>query len=383
MDALRYQSFLDHLVAVAEEADEVVGLVVLGSGASRSRTPDAWSDHDVWLVTRDGAANAWRSDVSWLPDPERIVGHFVETAHGRSIVYDDGHLLELAVFDDRELEVVRVNEYRVLYDIAGVAGRIASRAQATAAEAAAGDPVGTVGRFVTQILIGLGRLGRGERLSAHQLIRGLAVESLLRAMNAAHIQPVADVLDDLDPHRRVEVGRPEQAASIDRAVGRPLVEAATELVSVAEQLLAHELGPASDALIGALHRAIDRARAAQPDPPALHHVQLAIPPGGEEEARRFYGSLLGLAEVAKPAVLEARGGCWFAGPSIELHLGVEDPFRPARRAHPGILTGDLDGLAGRLEVRGHEVRWDPHLPGHRRFYTDDPFGNRLEFLQPG
>ncbi|MBY5162299.1 VOC family protein [Salsipaludibacter albus] len=113
----------------------------------------------------------------------------------------------------------------------------------------------------------------------------------------------------------------------------------------------------------------------------LHHVQLAIPPGGEDRARAFWGDLLGLDEVAKPAALAARGGCWFRGGEVELHLGVEEPFAPARKAHPGILVGDLDDLVGRLAGAGIGARSDDLFPGHRRVYVDDPFGNRLEFLQ--
>lgn len=114
----------------------------------------------------------------------------------------------------------------------------------------------------------------------------------------------------------------------------------------------------------------------------LHHVQLAIPAGGEETARAFYSDVLGMDEVAKPPVLAARGGCWFRAGALELHLGVEEPFVPARKAHPGIVADDLDGVAGRLQAAGHEVRFDDALPGFRRFYTDDCFGNRLEFLHP-
>lgn len=114
----------------------------------------------------------------------------------------------------------------------------------------------------------------------------------------------------------------------------------------------------------------------------LHHVQLAAPPGTEPRMRAFYGGMLGLTEVAKPAALAARGGVWFRGPGIELHIGVEDGFRPARKAHPGILVRDLDALAGRLRAAGHDVRADGLLPGFRRFYADDPAGNRLEFLEP-
>lgn len=115
--------------------------------------------------------------------------------------------------------------------------------------------------------------------------------------------------------------------------------------------------------------------------PKIHHVQLAMPAGAEEEARRFFGDLLGMREMEKPQELARRGGAWFRDGDLELHLGVEEPFTPARKAHPGILTGELDGLARRLEAAGHDVARDPHFPGFRRFYVDDCFGNRLEFLE--
>ncbi|HEX6500758.1 MAG TPA: glyoxalase [Micromonosporaceae bacterium] len=114
----------------------------------------------------------------------------------------------------------------------------------------------------------------------------------------------------------------------------------------------------------------------------IHHVQIACPPGSEERLREYYVGVLGLAEKPKPPLLAARGGCWFVGYGIELHLGVEADFRPARKAHPGLLWPDLDALATRLTAAGYPVRWaDPaETPGLRRFHTDDPHGNRLEFL---
>ncbi|MCC5949830.1 MAG: VOC family protein [Nitriliruptoraceae bacterium] len=115
---------------------------------------------------------------------------------------------------------------------------------------------------------------------------------------------------------------------------------------------------------------------------SLHHVQLAIPPGGEDRARGFYGEVLGLEEIPKPPSLAARGGAWFRGGELEIHLGTEEPFTPAAKAHPGILTDDLDALQARLVDAGHTVRPDTRFPGFRRFYVDDCFGNRLEFLQP-
>lgn|GEM_PF-161747 len=115
---------------------------------------------------------------------------------------------------------------------------------------------------------------------------------------------------------------------------------------------------------------------------ALDHAQLAMPAGREEEARSFYGGLLGLVEEPKPPVLAARGGCWFRGVGAQVHLGVEDDFRPARKAHVALAVLGLDGLADRLEVAGRPVRWDGELAPRRRFFTEDPFGNRIELLEP-
>ena len=123
-----------------------------------------------------------------------------------------------------------------------------------------------------------------------------------------------------------------------------------------------------------------------PEPPHaftdVHHVQLAMPPGGEHAARDFYAGVLGMTEVAKPAPLAGRAGAWFRAGAVELHLGVEDHFTPARKAHPGILVSGLDRLASRLTAAGRPVHWDGAFPGFRRFYAADPFGNRLEFLEP-
>jgi catechol 2,3-dioxygenase-like lactoylglutathione lyase family enzyme len=113
----------------------------------------------------------------------------------------------------------------------------------------------------------------------------------------------------------------------------------------------------------------------------LHHVQLAIPAGSEDACRAFYVDLLGMREVAKPPVLAARGGLWVRADGLELHLGVEEGFRPARKAHPGIRVVGLDALATRLAEAGVSVREDADFPGHRRCYADDPVGNRLEFIE--
>ena len=116
-------------------------------------------------------------------------------------------------------------------------------------------------------------------------------------------------------------------------------------------------------------------------PTGIDHVQLAAPPGCEAEARRFFGGLLGLEELEKPEPLRARGGCWFRAGTAELHIGVEEPFTPARKAHPGLVVDDLAALADRLAAAGITVEPDRSLPGVDRVHVADPFGNRLELRQ--
>ncbi|MFT3854304.1 MAG: glyoxalase [Ilumatobacteraceae bacterium] len=112
----------------------------------------------------------------------------------------------------------------------------------------------------------------------------------------------------------------------------------------------------------------------------IDHVQLAMPAGAEDEARAFYAGTLGLVEQPKPPLLAVRGGCWFGGGAVKLHLGVEDDFRPARKAHPALL---VDGLRAFVAERGLDVRWSDEIPDTVRCHLDDPFGNRIELVDTG
>jgi len=115
---------------------------------------------------------------------------------------------------------------------------------------------------------------------------------------------------------------------------------------------------------------------------AVDHVQLAAPPGSEDTLRAYYADVLGMTEIPKPPALAARGGCWFRAGAVQLHLGIEDGFRPAKKAHPGLRVTDIQAYADRFAAHGAPVTWDDGLTGHRRFYSEDPVGNRLEFLEP-
>ena len=113
----------------------------------------------------------------------------------------------------------------------------------------------------------------------------------------------------------------------------------------------------------------------------IDHVQIAMPPGGENEGRRFYGQVLGLTEVAKPASLAGRGGVWFEDDQIKIHLGAEPGFKPARKAHVCFAVDDLDTTAKEMAAQEFEVRPDTAISTIKRFFTADPFGNRIEIMQ--
>jgi catechol 2,3-dioxygenase-like lactoylglutathione lyase family enzyme len=115
---------------------------------------------------------------------------------------------------------------------------------------------------------------------------------------------------------------------------------------------------------------------------AIDHVQLAMPAGTEDAARAFYEGVLGIPEVPKPPNLAKRGGCWFERGALKIHLGVEEDFRAARKAHPAFIVEDLPALKQRIEASGYTYRTDEPMVGYDRIYVEDPFGNRIELLSP-
>lgn len=114
----------------------------------------------------------------------------------------------------------------------------------------------------------------------------------------------------------------------------------------------------------------------------IHHIQLCAPRGSESEARRFYGELLGLMEIEKPLELKKRGGVWFECNGQQIHIGIEDPFVPPQKAHPALSVAGLGALQARLHAAGFATQDDEYFIGYNRFYVRDPFGNRIEFVEP-
>ena len=113
----------------------------------------------------------------------------------------------------------------------------------------------------------------------------------------------------------------------------------------------------------------------------IDHVQLAMPPGSEERARAFYAFLLGLSEVPKPPELAKRGGAWFESGAVKVHLGVEEDFRPAKKAHPALVVEGLNEIVAKCETAGHKTKPDASFDGYNRVHVEDPFGNRIELME--
>ncbi len=234
MDAAAYSAFSDALLRRLAREPHVVGLVALGSMSGEGPAPDAFSDHDFFVVTVPGAQEPFRTELSWLPGAERAVLLHRETEHGLKVVLEDGHLLELAVFDLEELRVARANRYRVLLDRGGVAERMA---EVAAKPAEAPSDRWLCGQLLGNLLVGGGRAARGELLSARLFVAGYAAGHLLRLL-ARHVPPEEAVpLDDLDPFRRFERAFPRLGREVNAALGGPPLEAALDLLGLAGRAL--------------------------------------------------------------------------------------------------------------------------------------------------
>jgi hypothetical protein len=238
-----FNAFTRELVAGLREDEDVLGLVALGSMAAIDTQPDAWSDHDFWIVTVPGGQERWRCETAWLPQADRVIFQLRETAHGVKVVYESGHLLEYAVFDLGELQVARVNRYRILLDRVDLAARMAALRDATAAAVAGErrDDAWLVGQFLTNLLVGLGRHARGEALSGHAFVRSYALEHLVRLLARHVAAPRQALLDDLAPLRRFERVYPGLGAEVVAGLNRPVPETTLVLLTIAERELAPRL----------------------------------------------------------------------------------------------------------------------------------------------
>ncbi|MBK9091123.1 MAG: hypothetical protein IPL90_19635 [Holophagales bacterium] len=234
MDRPAYDAFSRTLTSALAADPRVVGLVALGSMSGAGVPPDAFSDHDFFVITVPGLQEDLRTDLGWLPGSGRAVLVHRETEHGLKVVLEDGHLLEFAVFDLDELHVARANRYAVLLDRGGVTERMALVA-AKPLESPADRWL--LGQLLGNLLVGGGRAARGELLSARLFVAGYATGHLLRLL-ARHLPAESAVpLDDLDPFRRFERAYPRLGGELNGVLGRDPLDAALALLDLAEREL--------------------------------------------------------------------------------------------------------------------------------------------------
>jgi hypothetical protein len=240
MRAGEYHQFTERLRERLENDARVIGLVALGSMSGEPPAPDEWSDHDFFVITRAGAQEEMRTDLSWLPDHDRIALAFRETAHGVKVIGRSAHLLEFAVFDLTELELARVNRFRTLIDRGGVEERMRALRDRTAREMVPSDPRWLSGQFLSSLLVGADRFRRGERLAGRARVQE-AARFLVQLL-----QPRAQ--DSLDPLRRFEQAFPGLGRDLDDALALPAPDAAVRLLSIARRELLDLPRPAAEAL---------------------------------------------------------------------------------------------------------------------------------------
>ncbi len=262
MQPQEYQDFTTQLRANLSQDESVIGLVALGSMAQQDYQPDQWSDHDFFLIVTTGEQESFRSKLDWLPQPNEIAFSFRETQHGLKVVYQSGHLLEFAVFDTQELYLAKVNRYRVLLDRAEIEQQLVKiKAASTETPSAATDESSQTdrdfGQFLTNLLVGVGRYRRGEKLSGQQFVKTYAFRHLLVLLQKYLPSPQKSVLDNLDPYRRFERVYPALGEELNRLLNAEVPEAAQGLLAIAIRELKDYLLNYPQAMIVVLQKQLD------------------------------------------------------------------------------------------------------------------------------
>lgn len=235
MSPQEYNEFTDELRHSLEADQRVIGLVALGSMAQQDYQPDKWSDHDFFVIVETGTQEAFRTDLSWLPSSKQIVFSFRETAHGLKVLYRNGHLLEFAVFDLPELQLARINRYRVLLDRDAVGAQLAEikASSLVYSNTETNDDKALLGQFMLNLLVGVGRHHRGEKLSGQQFVKQFAFRNLLLLLQKYLPSPTKGILDNLDPSRRFERAYPALGQELNQILSQETPLAAKGLLALA------------------------------------------------------------------------------------------------------------------------------------------------------
>ena len=217
MNTKDYHNFTEQLNENVKQYAAVKGLIAVGSMACIDYQPDEWSDHDFFLIVEKGHQQYYRTNMEWLPHHKSIAFHFQETEHGVKVVYNNGHLLEFAVFDVDELFLAKVNRYRILLDRCDIRERMEKIRQKTEKDNNNSIPDNKylAGQFLTNLLVGVGRFRRGEAISANFFIKQSALENLLKLIIYNLPSPKKDLLDNINHRRRFEFVYPEIGKEID------------------------------------------------------------------------------------------------------------------------------------------------------------------------
>ena len=252
-----YSKFTDSLTQRLSLDTRVEGLVALGSMAARDYQPDQFSDHDFFVITRPGEQEPFRSDLNWLPEADRIVLSYRETAHGLKVLYDTPHLLEFAIFDREELNLARINRYRVLLDRGGIATAMEALHERTTAQVRDGNGASNafhVGQVLTILYVGVCRYRRGECLSGHQFVKVSSLYHLLPLVTRLVPAERVTLLDNLDPFRRFDLVYPELGAELRSAFLLPVPEAAAALLALLEREIQPRLNDFPSTAVEAVRR---------------------------------------------------------------------------------------------------------------------------------
>ncbi len=261
MNLAAYNLFTEALCQKLDDDSRVLGVVALGSMAQQDTQPDEWSDHDFFVITIPGVQEDMRQDLSWLPWADTVLFHFRETEHGLKALYPGGHLIEFAVFTEDELQLARLNRYRVLLDKAALVAKIGQLEVETNdfVMQTHSTPERRFAELLMNLLVGVGRQARGEQLSGGQFIRTYALSHLLQLL--AQFLPAEDghLLDNLDPFRRFEQVYPALGAEINQILTMRTLLAAAGLLAVAVRELRPYIRPFPEAAVAEVQGMINKA----------------------------------------------------------------------------------------------------------------------------
>lgn len=259
----QYHLFSQQLVSNLEQDARVIGLIAAGSMAAQGRYPDQWSDHDFLVVVESGQQEDFRQNLRWVPDQSHIVFSFRETEHGVKAIFDYGHLIEFAVFDLEELNLISINDYRLLIDRANLAPTLTTIAARTLAKAAAATDGHYMGQFLSHLMIGAARHKRGEKLSGHRFIKDFAMVELLWMLSKYLPAENKAELDNLDAFRRFEKVFPEIGAALSDGLLLNPIETAIVMLKTAETQLQHVMPDFPVVAFAAIRQYLLRLQAAE------------------------------------------------------------------------------------------------------------------------